>query len=449
MVIMNDKELFERASKLCICAADLEVIKLLGKGSKGKAYLCSFRSDTLISKDVVPEELRPPLTFVVKVISLRHLSPTSMTYQLLKNQSSLVASQHPNILTLYNTFSDKRNVYIMMEFCPGGDFYWLLKRLPNNRLPEPDARFYILEIAKALAHLHRKDIIYRDLKPENVLIARDGHIRICDFDLSKSLKRPRESLISAEPEPPRGHSHCCPWRKSAAQMSASARAPQGQYAETFCGTPEYFAPEMILYRKYTFALDWWTLGVFAYEILVGQTPFFATSRELIMDNIRTYARAKPNGVTFPRNSRLSKHARDFVAKLLDPNQLKRLGASGGFDEIRAHPFLRKANSERMDNPPISFSAGVNLNTYTGNFIIAHDWPMIAALDWTGTRAALPPKVAALRPYAENYFRTQKIPLLNDAELDNKSGETSSSCNASQLDATSEDTIETSVESVKT
>ena len=142
---------------------------------------------------------------------------------------------HPFIAKVFTTFSTKRAVFFVMDALNGGDMFDLLK--PKKPFTEDDTRFYMAEIVLALEHLHAKGIVYRDLKPENIMIDFKGHVKLSDFGLAKLEQ------------------------KSSQQM------------KTFCGTPEYLAPEIIENKGYTKACDWWALGCVMYEMLAAKHPF--------------------------------------------------------------------------------------------------------------------------------------------------------------------------------
>ena len=157
-------------------------------------------------------------------------------------------------------------------------------------------------MALALSHLHERGIIYRDLKPENVLFRRDGYILLADFGLATKID------------------------------------PEKGLATSFCGTAEYLAPEMITGEGHDQTVDWWTLGVLMYELLVGIPPYFDKSRHAMYKMIRT------RSVRFPALERdkfhVSPEAQDLITKLLIKNRQKRLGAKRGIDEILEHPFFK-------------------------------------------------------------------------------------------------------------
>ncbi|KAJ1555914.1 camp-dependent protein kinase catalytic subunit [Cladochytrium tenue] len=167
--------------------------------------------------------------------------------------SAAATSSHPDgsrfVVRLIETFQDTRHLYLVLEYVAGGDLWSHIRRY--GRFLEDEARFYISEIVLALEYIHSYGIIYRDLKPENILVTTSGHLKITDFGFSKPLHRDGVDGV----------------------------------ATTFCGTPAYMAPEVILRRPYTTAVDWWSAGIVAYELMAGYTPFQADSPLQIYERI--------------------------------------------------------------------------------------------------------------------------------------------------------------------
>jgi serum/glucocorticoid-regulated kinase 2 len=173
-----------------------------------------------------------------------------------------------------------------------------------KRFNEEQARFFLAQIALALGHLHSKNILYRDLKPENILFGEDGYLFLADFGLAKMVKN-------------------------------------NELANSFCGTAEYLAPEMLIGNGHDYMVDWWALGILLYEMLVGIPPFFHRNKH------RMYFLIKESPVNFPDPIKhgidVSPLAKDLIKKLLDKNMKKRLGSSGGVEEILSHPFFETLN----------------------------------------------------------------------------------------------------------
>jgi serine/threonine protein kinase len=212
---------------------------------------------------------------------------------------------HPFIVKLDAAFQSQDKLFLILQYCPGGDLDYHLHR--EQSFSEERARIYTAEILLALEELHKKDILYRDLKPENVVLNAEGHACLTDFGLSK------EGVFNID-----------------------------HGAKSFCGSVAYLAPEMLKRVGHGKAVDWYLLGVLLHEMLIGFPPYFAESREEIFFNIEHAP------LTLPES--LSPEVRDLLKKLLDRNPLKRLG-SGPNDaqEIKDHPWFSPVSFEDVFN----------------------------------------------------------------------------------------------------
>ena len=174
-----------------------------------------------------------------------------------------------------------------------------------RRFDEPSVVFYAAQIALALSHLHQSNIMYRDLKPENILVEKNGYIKLSDFGLAK---------IATE-------------------------------SNTFCGTPEYISPEMLLGTGHDHTADWWALGILIYEMLCGIPPFYDKNRNMMFLKIEQaklkWPNAQQHGIT------VSDVAKDLISKLLTKDKSKRLGAQGRGDEVLAHPFFENIDLNQL------------------------------------------------------------------------------------------------------
>jgi serine/threonine protein kinase len=204
----------------------------------------------------------------------------------------LESIDHPFLLKLRYAFQTPTKLYLVMDYLTGGELFFHLKNA--RRFKEDRARFYAAEIASGLGHLHSNGIVYRDLKPENILMDCDGHVRLTDFGLSKATK--------------------------------------GGTTSTFCGTPEYLAPEVIADIPHTKAVDWWSLGILIYEMLCGLPPFYSDNVNLMYEMIQKSALRIPKYV--------SPSAADLLQKLLDRDPATRLGSGeGDLKELMEHPWF--------------------------------------------------------------------------------------------------------------
>ncbi|KAL9244923.1 hypothetical protein vseg_018637 [Gypsophila vaccaria] len=234
---------------------------------------------------------------------------------------------HPFLPTLYASFQTSTHVCLITDFCPGGELFGLLDRQPMKIFKEESSRFYAAEVVIGLEYVHCLGIIYRDLKPENILLQKDGHVVLADFDLS--------FLTHCKPQvlkPPVQKK-----RRSRSQPPPVFVAEPATQSNSFVGTEEYIAPEIIIGASHSSAIDWWALGILLYEMLYGRTPFRGKNRQ------KTFANILHKDLTFPSSIPVSLAARQLIHALLNRDPASRLGSKGGANEIKEHPFFRGIN----------------------------------------------------------------------------------------------------------
>ncbi|KAH9487580.1 Ribosomal protein S6 kinase beta-1 [Bulinus truncatus] len=282
-----------------------EIVSLLGKGGYGKVLLAEMLDESRKKYD-------PPRLYAMKVLKKATIARNQKdTAHTRAERNILEAVKHPFIVDLHYAFQTDGKLYLILEYLPGGELFTHLER--EGIFMEDMASFYLGEILLAIEHLHTLGVIYRDLKPENVLLDAKGHIKLTDFGLCK------ESISL------------------------------GDITHTFCGTIEYMAPEIVQRSGHGKAVDWWSLGALMYDMLTGQPPFSGENRKKTIDKI---LRAK---LSLPPY--LTNEARGLLKKLLKKNPSDRLG-SGPDDAspIKAHPFFRHTNWNDLLNkriePPI-------------------------------------------------------------------------------------------------
>nr|AML76713.1 putative LOV domain-containing protein [Moringa oleifera] len=247
---------------------------------------------------------------------------------------------HPFLPTLYTSFQTSTHVCLITDFCPGGELFALLDRQPMKIFKEESARFYAAEVVVGLEYLHCLGIIYRDLKPENILLQKDGHIVLTDFDLS--FKTSCKPQIVKPPSPNKR-------RRSRSQPPPMFVAEPVTHSNSFVGTEEYIAPEIITGAGHSSAIDWWALGILLYEMLYGRTPFRGKNRQ------KTFANILRKDLTFPSSIPVGLAARQLINALLNRDPGSRLGSNTGANEIKQHPFFRGINwplIRGMSPPPL-------------------------------------------------------------------------------------------------
>ncbi|XP_004963218.2 protein kinase PINOID [Setaria italica] len=342
---------------------DFKLLRRVGGGDIGTVYLCRLRSPAAAAGRESPCHL-----YAMKVVDRRVVARKKKLERAAAEKRILRALDHPFLPTLFADFDAAPHFScVVMEFCPGGDLHSLRHRMPSRRFPLPSARFYAAEVLLALEYLHMMGIVYRDLKPENVLIRADGHIMLTDFDLSlESTSSPSLESAAGNDAAAAGDAStsasCFPdhlFRLKRRRRRAAARQTTTFVAEpvearscSFVGTHEYVAPEVARGGPHGAAVDWWAYGVFLYELLHGRTPFAGADNESTLRNIARRPLAFPpgSGSCGPADAA----ARDLIARLLDKDPAHRLGSRRGAADVKAHPFFKGLNFAllRASRPPV-------------------------------------------------------------------------------------------------
>lgn len=338
-----------------------KLLKRLGSGDIGSVYLAQ-----LLNTDCL---------FALKVMDNEFLARRKKSSRAETEKEILEMLDHPFLPTLYAHFSTDRLSCLVMEYCPGGDLHVVRQKQPCRIFSEQAARFYAAEVLLAIEYLHMLGVVYRDLKPENILLREDGHIMLSDFDLSLRcavnptvLRSTSPVLDSRRKTTPCTESSCIDpfclqpsWEASCftptllLTSASKTRKPKSDdislvttfpqlvaeptdaRSNSFVGTHEYLAPEIIKGDGHGSAVDWWTLGIFLYELLYGKTPFKGSNNEETVTNIMT----KP--LRLPENQIVSFYARDLIRGLLLKEPGNRLGFVKGAVEIKNHPFFEGLN----------------------------------------------------------------------------------------------------------
>ena len=307
-------------------------VKMLGKGDVGKVYLV--------------REKKTDKLFAMKVLSKKEMIKRNKIKRVMAEQEILATSNHPFIVTLYHSFQSEDYLYLCMEYCMGGEFFRALQTRPGKCLPEEDAKFYAAEVIAALEYLHLMGFIYRDLKPENILLHQSGHVMLSDFDLSaRATQRGGAPAMIRQATP------------NSAPLVDTRSCTADLRTNSFVGTEEYIAPEVIKGCGHTSAVDWWTLGILIYEMIFATTPFKGMTRN------ETFSNVLRNDVHFPEATPISSFGKSLIRKLLIKDELKRMGSNSGASEVKQHKWFSNISWGLLRNstPPIvpAFSNGLD------------------------------------------------------------------------------------------
>jgi len=289
---------------------DFDLLKVIGRGAFGKVMQVRYKKTGKV--------------YAMKILRKKQIVARNQITHTKAERKILQALQHPFLMKLRFAFQTDSKLYFVLDYYRGGELFFHLKK--RRKFTEAEVIIFIAEVALALGHLHTLDIIYRDLKPENILLHESGHICLTDFDLLKDLN-------SVNP-----------------------------MAYTFCGTPEYLAPEIVVKQGHGKAVDWWCLGILCFELCTGLAPFYHPNMHTMYTKIRKENPKYPASV--------SKDVQDFISRLLIKDPKERLGSGKkDVEELKNHHWFRSLNWEdvfaRKIEPP--YKPNVKSDTDTSNF----------------------------------------------------------------------------------
>ncbi|ORX78464.1 hypothetical protein BCR32DRAFT_247144 [Anaeromyces robustus] len=291
---------------------DFNFLAVIGKGNFGKVMLAEEKSTkNLYAIKVLKKE------FIIENDEIESTKSEKRVF-MAANQE-----RHPFLVNLHSCFQTSTRIYFVMEYISGGDLMW---HIQHQQFNEKRAKFYACEVLLALEYFHKNNIVYRDLKLDNILLNLDGHIKITDYGLCK------ENMCN------------------------------GATTNTFCGTPEFMAPEILLEKPYDRSVDWWAFGVLIYEMLLGQSPFRGDDEEEIFEAILE------DEILYPIN--MSKDSVSLLQKLLTKDPAKRLGSGpNDAEDIKKHAFFKHVKWDKILNKEISppYKPKINSKTDVSNF----------------------------------------------------------------------------------
>lgn len=273
-----------RIDKKEVCLEDFELLKVLGKGAFAKVVLAQKKDNKKY--------------YAIKILKKKRIIQENQLQHTMAEKTILQHVNHQFLVGLEYAFQTETKLYFVLEFMVGGEMFQHLRTA--GRFTEDRTKFYAVSIVLGIGFLHERNYIYRDLKLENLLLDDKGYAVLTDFGLAKFV-------------------------------------PTNQKTQTFCGTPDYLAPEVVLQTGHNRTADWWSLGVLIYEMIHGRTPFFSQTVDEMYHNILN------KQVIFDSNIAISANARDIIVRLLERDPNKRFGVQGDSQEILSHPWFADIN----------------------------------------------------------------------------------------------------------
>lgn len=314
---------FKPSKNTQLTIESFELLQVIGKGSFGKVMQVRKKDTGRI--------------YAMKTIRKAHIVSRSEVTHTLAERTVLGQVNNPFIVPLKFSFQNSQKLYLVLSCINGGELFHHLQK--EGRFSEERSRLYAAELLCALEHLHAYDVIYRDLKPENILLDYTGHIALCDFGLCK------------------------------------LNMGESEKTNTFCGTPEYLSPELLLGQGYSKSVDWWTLGVLIYEMLSGLPPYYDENvnemyRKILYHPLRFGPEIQPQ-------------ARSLLMGLLSRNPKQRLGSNGA-EEIKQHPFFSSIDWKRLMmkqyTPPFKPSVASAIDTSNFDSEFTSEAPMDSVVE---------------------------------------------------------------------
>jgi len=294
-------------SSKSLVVGDFQVGKTLGTGAFGRVRFVTYKATSNF--------------YALKTLKKASIIKMKQVDHIVSEKSILQSLKHPFIVNMYGSFHDNRYIYMVLEYIIGGEFFTHLRKA--GRFDNDASCFFGACVAAIFEYCHSKNIVYRDLKPENILINADGYVKLTDFGFAKVIEH---------------------------------------RTYTLCGTPEYIAPEVLLNKGHGKPVDWWTLGILIYEMIVGYPPFVDE------DPMGIYQKILSGKIVFPKM--FDKNAKGLVKKLLTADLGKRYGnLKNGVEDIKQHKWFKEINWQALIDKelPAPFKPSTKSPTDTSNF----------------------------------------------------------------------------------
>ena len=321
---------FLRKSRQKLSIFQFEPINIIGKGAFGEVRVCKYKENGKI--------------YAVKKMKKEIMKKKNQSFHIRTERDILKSIDSPWITRLHYSFQDEKYLYLVMDFCQGGDLMSYL--IKEDTINEKKAKFYIAEIILCINEIHKMGCIHRDLKPDNILIDKNGHIKLSDFGLSVISN---EKLFPLTNNNINNNIENIPNRNLSNKdiQNFKKRRNNRILAYSRVGTPDYIAPEVFGKKGYSQEIDWWSVGIIFYEMLIGYPPFFSDTPQLTCHKICHFK----DYFNIPEECKISKNACDLIKKFITVPE-KRLGLNG-IDDIKKHSFFNGFDWDniRKINPP--------------------------------------------------------------------------------------------------
>nr|XP_040244830.1 serine/threonine-protein kinase tricornered isoform X2 [Aegilops tauschii subsp. strangulata] len=381
---------------------DFELLTIIGRGAFGEVRLCREKATSNV--------------YAMKKLKKSEMLRRGQVEHVRAERNLLAEVDSAYIVKLYCSFQDDEFLYLVMEYLPGGDMMTLLMR--KDTLTEDESSFYVAETILAIESIHKHNYIHRDIKPDNLLLDRTGHLKLSDFGLCKpldsssfpnltELDNAAGNITNTSADGDKPLSSTAVPRRTQQEQLLHWQKNRRMLAYSTVGTPDYIAPEVLLKKGYGMECDWWSLGAIMYEMLVGYPPFYSedpmsTCRKIV--NWRSHLK-------FPEEARLSPEAKDLINKLLC-NVDQRLGMKGAH-EIKAHPWFRSVEWEKLYQMEAAFIPEVIDELDTQNF---ENFEEAAPTMQTSSKAGPWRKMLSSKDMNFVGYTYKNFEIVNDPEL---------------------------------
>ncbi|XP_054904680.1 serine/threonine-protein kinase 38 isoform X2 [Poeciliopsis prolifica] len=335
---------FLRLKRTRLGLEDFESLKVIGRGAFGEVRLVQKKDTGHV--------------YAMKILRKADMLEKEQVGHIRAERDILVEADSLWVVKMFYSFQDKMNLYLIMEFLPGGDMMTLLMKM--DTLSEEATQFYIAETVLAIDSIHQLSFIHRDIKPDNLLLDARGHVKLSDFGLCTGLKKAHRTDFY------KNLNHSLPSDLTFQNMNSKRKAEtwkrnRRQLAFSTVGTPDYIAPEVFMQNGYNKLCDWWSLGVIMYEMLIGYPPFCSETPQETYRKVMNWRET----LTFPPEVPISEKAKDLILRFCCEEE-NRIGAAS-VEEIKSNPFFEGVDYDHIRERPAAIPINIKSIDDTSNF----------------------------------------------------------------------------------